>query len=245
MNSEKKVIEKVKKIEGDISQLEKKIVIKSIIPVMLIFIIIVLILYLIFLTIDYLLPKDILEFTRVFLCLLGPFVSLGFIVPFFFDNDKVSFFAPSLNILKKDLERIKKKKVNEENKLELYNQIKNEYWQNLKGVDLEVATQNLFSRYLKIKLYLTSTTGDGGIDIHGNEIVFQCKGNTSKIGEPAIRDFYGAASSLGIKSHRSIFVAPSGFTASAMKFAKYKMKLVDAEILSGLAKSELNKIKKK
>ena len=125
------------------------------------------------------------------------------------------------------------------------NQIKNEYWQNLKGVDLEVATQNLFSRYLKTKLYLTSTTGDGGIDIHGNEIIFQCKGNKSKIGEPAIRDFYGAARSLRIKSHRSIFVAPSGFTDLAMKFAKYKMKLVDAEILSGLVKSELNKIKKK
>lgn len=246
MTSETKVTKNIQKIETEISQLEKKIIIKSIIPTILIILIIALALYLIFSIINFLLPEDILKFTRYFLSILGCFISLGFILPFIYDNKKGSFliyfFAPNLGELKEKLEKYKNKKTNAQNKLELFKQIKVDYWQNLKGIDLELATQNLFSRYLNVKLYLTSTTGDGGIDIQGSGVIFQCKGNKSKIGEPAIRDFYGAASSLGIKSHRSIFVAPYGFTASAIKFANHKMKLVDAESLTNIAKNELEKI---
>lgn len=106
MTSERKAIKNIQKIENEISQLEKKIIIKSIIPSILIMLIIALVLYLIFSIINFLLPKDILKFTRYFLSTLGCFISLGFILPFIYDNEKSSFiiyfFAPNLGKLKKN-----------------------------------------------------------------------------------------------------------------------------------------------
>ncbi len=243
MTSELEIVKKVEEIEKNSLELKKKIFIKSIVPFLIISSFVILSIILIFNIIFSLIPNDI-GFLRYFLStLVAMFAFAGLIV--FLDENKIAhFISPNLKILDSKLEEFNIQKSKEKDKLELYDQMKLNYWLNLKGIDLELATQSLFSRFLKVQLYLTPITGDGGIDVHGSGVIFQCKGNKTKVGEPAIRDFYGTARAHGNKTHRTIFVAPSGFTSSAIQFAKYKMKLIDSEILTNIAKGELDKISK-
>jgi len=91
----------------------------------------------------------------------------------------------------------------------------------------------------------TKTVADGGIDIvavsnqpltRGKYIV-QCKNWRKPVGEPIVRDLYGVVSSDN--AVKGILISSSGFTASAIDFAKDKrLELIDGDqfdYLSSLA----------
>lgn len=108
----------------------------------------------------------------------------------------------------------------------------------LDALDLEKYTAELFER-LGYKVKLTSTFGDHGIDVHllnplGEHEAAQCKQwphrNKNLVGEPEIRDFYGAMMAENIV--RGYMVAPHGFTQEAMRWATGKpIVLADANWL--------------
>jgi restriction system protein len=85
----------------------------------------------------------------------------------------------------------------------------------------------------------TPTVGDGGVDLvlrRGEELVLvQCKRHARPVGEPVLRDLYGALVHFGANS--GVVCSSSGFTPAACKWAHEKaIRLVDGdEILKALA----------
>lgn len=168
-----------------------------------------------------------------------------------FDNAIKKLASSVFVVRRKELIELRNKKKDIEQKILklntssiLHQQIDKHYWLGLKGVDLEEACKILFNRYAGVKLNLTSRTGDGGIDLLGGGIAIQCKGHKNPIGEPAVRDFFGAVTSRKREISKSIFVCPSGFTEPAKKFAKGNVQLLDASALSRLAQNQLKEIEK-
>jgi Holliday junction resolvasome RuvABC ATP-dependent DNA helicase subunit len=87
-------------------------------------------------------------------------------------------------------------------------------------------------------VHITDASGDHGIDLilsrDGRTSAVQCKRWTDPVGEPVLRDFYGAIVSAGISS--GIVVTTSEFTASAKSFAQGKpIRLIEMDelLLSG------------
>jgi restriction endonuclease Mrr len=87
----------------------------------------------------------------------------------------------------------------------------------------------------------TRATGDGGVDIIAlnkqpfleGKYIIQCKRHTANIGEPALRDLYGTATSE--RANKGVLVTTSEFTASAINFAKGKqLELIDGRKLKTL-----------
>ncbi len=81
---------------------------------------------------------------------------------------------------------------------------------------------------------MTKTSGDHGLDLilmkDGVKSAVQCKRWTDSVGEPVLRDFYGAMVSAQLPS--GIVMTTSTFTASAMAFAQGKpIRLIDIEEL--------------
>jgi hypothetical protein len=86
----------------------------------------------------------------------------------------------------------------------------------------------------------TETTGDHGIDLilikDGQTSAVQCKRWSDSVGEPVLRDFYGALVSAGISS--GIVMTTSTFTASAKEFARgAPIRLLDLDELLLLNKT--------
>jgi restriction system protein len=98
----------------------------------------------------------------------------------------------------------------------------------LSGSDFEKLVCGLFER-MGFQAEQTKATGDGGVDIIlrvdrpivGGRYLIQCKrySKDSRIGEPVVREFYGAvAAQKGVI--KGVFVTTSSFTEGAVKFAK-------------------------
>jgi len=101
------------------------------------------------------------------------------------------------------------------------------------GRDFEHWSAGMFRRQGYV-VNITGTTGDHGIDLvlakDGQTTAVQCKRWADPVGEPVLRDFYGATVSAGIAE--GIVVATSSFTPSAREFAQNKpIRLIDIDEL--------------
>lgn len=81
----------------------------------------------------------------------------------------------------------------------------------------------------------TKITGDGGIDLvllkSDEKSIAQCKRYRKTVGEPLLRDFYGAMMSEGVS--RGFFITTGLFSLSALKFSKNKpIEMIDRRILA-------------
>jgi hypothetical protein len=100
-------------------------------------------------------------------------------------------------------------------------------FEELSGVEFEKLIASLLVR-MGFRTELTSTTGDGGIDviatldkaIVGGKYLFQCKrfGPDSLVGAPTVRDFYGAVTAD--RAVKGVFITTSDFTAQAREFGE-------------------------
>lgn len=99
---------------------------------------------------------------------------------------------------------------------------------NLDAIALEKYIAELFQR-MGYKVSLTPAVGDHGIDVRlvnprGEKEVAQCKQwpkrNKGLVGEPEVRDFYGAM--MAENAVLGYMIAPHGFTQEAMRWATGK-----------------------
>jgi hypothetical protein len=91
---------------------------------------------------------------------------------------------------------------------------------------------------------IKGTPGDHGIDIlistkaHEKWIV-QCKRYRSKVGEPALRDLYGAMHAVG--AQKGFLVTTSSFSAQARKWANGKtISLIDGKKFLGMVNGKID-----
>jgi Holliday junction resolvasome RuvABC ATP-dependent DNA helicase subunit len=114
--------------------------------------------------------------------------------------------------------------------------------QHLSGQDFERLIEALLTR-MGFQTEMTSTTGDGGIDIIavldkaivGGRYLFQCKrfAPDNPVGASAVRDFYGAVTAD--RAVKGIFITTSQFTAQAHEFGRrVGIELIDSVELQKL-----------
>jgi len=112
----------------------------------------------------------------------------------------------------------------------------------------EEKVSEIFSNLGYQNVEVVGGTGDHGIDIkmknEGKEYFVQCKHYLDSIGEPAIRDFYGAITSA--YAEKGFFITTSDFTDPAIKFAEEnpRIELINGEKLAELYKNAKNNLKK-
>ncbi|MEO8396719.1 MAG: restriction endonuclease [Chloroflexota bacterium] len=99
------------------------------------------------------------------------------------------------------------------------------------GIEFEEFTAQFF-RTKGYTTEMTQVSGDHGIDIFARKgqdyIGIQCKRWTNPVGEPVIRDFYGAL--LNSEAKAGFVFATSGFTRQAIDFVQGKpIRLVDLD----------------
>lgn len=110
----------------------------------------------------------------------------------------------------------------------------------LTETELEKFSAQIFSK-MGYKVQLTGKAGDHGIDIilvnpKGQKEIVQCKQWNKPVGEPQIRDLYGAMQHE--KAIRGWLIAPRGFSETARKWAKGKaIELIDDEQMGRLLQS--------
>jgi Holliday junction DNA helicase RuvB len=108
----------------------------------------------------------------------------------------------------------------------------------MSGTDLEDFVADVFRR-LGYSVEKTPASGDHGIDlllhIGGASGVVQCKRWNDPVGEPVVRDFYGAMMAANAES--GYLVTTSSFTPAASAFAEGKpVKLIDLDALIHMAR---------
>lgn len=110
----------------------------------------------------------------------------------------------------------------------------------LSGIEFEDLIIHLLTK-MGMAVEGTRRTGDGGVDaiavshepIRGGRFVVQCKRQGANVGEPEIRDLYGAMHHE--RASKGIFVTNSGFTSQARTFAMGKpLDLIDGITLNKL-----------
>ncbi len=112
----------------------------------------------------------------------------------------------------------------------------------LTEIELEKFSAQVFSK-MGYKTRLTSTTGDHGVDVmlinpKGQVEVVQCKQWNKPVGEPQLRDLFGAMQHE--KAVRGWLIAPRGFSETAQKWAKGKaIELIDDEQMGILLQNTL------
>lgn len=116
-----------------------------------------------------------------------------------------------------------------------------------KGVSFENKCMQVIQS-MGFSTHSTKTVADGGIDIiavssqpltQGKYIV-QCKNWRKPVGEPIVRDLYGVVASDN--TVKGILISSSGFTASAVSFAKGKrLELIDGDQLDYLSSLAIKK----
>lgn len=120
----------------------------------------------------------------------------------------------------------------------------------LTATEFEELVSDLFSSW-GFRTNITPKTGDGGVDIEANydgEIfkgtyLIQCKLWKNNVGEPQIRDLYGAVQSRA--ALKGILVTSSDFSSQAKKFAENKnIDLINGETLRKLLNNTHTDIKK-
>lgn len=94
---------------------------------------------------------------------------------------------------------------------------------NMDGIEFEEFTAQFF-RARGYSTEMTKVSGDHGIDLFakkGQELLgIQCKRWTKPVGEPIIRDFYGAL--MNSRAKKGVVIATAGFTSQAIDFARGK-----------------------
>ncbi len=113
----------------------------------------------------------------------------------------------------------------------------------LTAIAFKEFTASLF-REMEYRVEITPGTSDDGIDLllrKDNQLIaVQCKRWSTPVGEPVVREFYGALMSAG--AHSGYIVTTSTFTSHAYSFAKGKpIQLVDLDALVDLAARRGNK----
>ena len=103
----------------------------------------------------------------------------------------------------------------------------------MSGAEFERFVADVFQRQ-GYTAELTGASGDHGIDIIlrklGQVVAVQCKQWDNAIGEPVLRDFYGAMVNAGVNT--GFVVTSSNFTAQAETFAQNKpINLYDIDAL--------------
>ena len=106
----------------------------------------------------------------------------------------------------------------------------------MSGRDFELWAAGLFRRQGYV-VEITEASGDHGIDLilakDGRATAVQCKRWSDPVGEPILRDFYGAMVSAGMAN--GIVATTSTFTPSAKEFAHNKpIRLIDLDELLNL-----------
>ena len=106
----------------------------------------------------------------------------------------------------------------------------------MSGTEFESFVADVFQRS-GYASELTPSTGDHGIDIIlrklGRVIVVQCKRWDGAVGEPVLRDFYGAM--VAARADSGFVVTTNTFTVQAVDFVKDKpIELYDIDALVGL-----------
>jgi Holliday junction resolvasome RuvABC ATP-dependent DNA helicase subunit len=109
--------------------------------------------------------------------------------------------------------------------------------QSMTGTEFEEYVAGLF-RNVGYDVEITQASGDHGIDLllrKGNTLeVVQCKRWGALVGEPVVRDFYGAILDAGARFGH--LITTSSFTKSARLFAEGKpIRLIDREVLTRMA----------
>ncbi|MGE0825518.1 MAG: restriction endonuclease [Candidatus Binatia bacterium] len=107
------------------------------------------------------------------------------------------------------------------------------------GVEFEEFVAAMFRKEGYV-VELTPGSGDHGIDLmlrKDNQLsVVQCKRWTAPIGEPVVRDFFGALMNIGAQS--GYIITTSAFTSQALTFAQNKpIRLIDLAALLDLHSS--------
>jgi Restriction endonuclease len=113
----------------------------------------------------------------------------------------------------------------------------------LTGLQFEKVIYDIFIR-LGFRTLLTKVSGDGGVDLIAEydgllfkgKYLIQCKHWKAKVGEPALRDFYGTI----ISNHalKGILITTSSFTQQAINFSRDKnIELIDGKALKELINS--------
>lgn len=112
--------------------------------------------------------------------------------------------------------------------------------ESMTGVEFEVLVEGLVKK-MGFEVFPTKASGDGGIDLIAynhqpfleGKYIIQCKRWNSSIGEPVLRDLYGAM--MSERANKGILITNSTFTNSAKEFAKDKpLELIDGERLNTL-----------
>lgn len=120
------------------------------------------------------------------------------------------------------------------------NSITSEKICSMDGIEFEHFVATIF-RNKGYSVTETAASGDHGIDLflrkNGEEELVQCKvRSTSLVGEPIIRDFFGAI--MNSKAKRGYFVTTSKFTNQAIAFSQGKpIILVDINMLVKISNS--------
>jgi hypothetical protein len=137
-------------------------------------------------------------------------------------------------VIEEELEKIKRQ--------EIANQIQsNNMLDSISHQEFELIVLEAFAR-LGYKANHTSWSGDEGIDgilVKGkNKIAIQCKKQTSKVGQPALRDFLGAMKHANCAE--GFFITTSSFSDPAKSFVKEKnIKLIDGKEIIEILRSTI------
>jgi HJR/Mrr/RecB family endonuclease len=113
----------------------------------------------------------------------------------------------------------------------------------LSETELEKFSAHLFSK-MGHKTQLTGNTGDHGVDVmlvnpKGQKEIVQCKQWNKPVGEPQLRDLYGAMQHD--KAVRGWLIAPRGFSEPAKRWAKGKaIELIDDEQIGRLLQNAIS-----
>lgn len=114
---------------------------------------------------------------------------------------------------------------------------------NMSGRQFEELIYTIFIK-MGFRANITQLTGDGGIDIEAyydgpvfsGKYSVQCKRWKNVVGEPIIRDFYGAV--VSANSLKGIIITSSSFSRQAYEFARGKnLELIDHDVLMKLINS--------
>lgn len=120
--------------------------------------------------------------------------------------------------------------------------------QKMEGIEFEHWVADLF-RKAGFRVEVTQATGDHGVDLWANIgtdlVAVQCKRWDSTVGEPVLRDLYGAMTAAGAKA--GYLVTTGTFTAQAHEFARSKTlilvdlsKLIEATQTPSILRDMLN-----
>lgn len=110
----------------------------------------------------------------------------------------------------------------------------------LDGYDFEYLISALYNE-MGYQTEVTKRSGDGGVDVKAEKesigekekLLIQCKRYTDPVGQPAIRDLYGASSDA--KANKGVLVTTSNFTKPAKEFASRN----NIELINGKEVNEL------